>query len=122
MLQVTSVHVDRHKVITATSATGPAPVCVWSTETGALTNTFLGAEEKEELQQQGRRGEGAGGSDEDQTEVGVTALAASGAVLVTGNAGGTVVERDFSRGGPPARQLMGDAAMQHKMKFWSLAQ
>lgn len=44
----------------------------------------------------------AGGTQQYQRQwEGVTSLACRGAFLVSGNAGGTVCERDYGRGGPP---------------------
>lgn len=51
---------------------------------------------------------------------GITAMACKGAVIVTGNAEGVVRERDFSQGGPPARDAEGICNL--GSKFWQLNQ
>lgn len=133
--QVTSIHVDRLKVVTGTDRYGPSPVRVWCADTGealAQLETSLppaappaaaeaadaepgGGGAGEGAAAAGQQGQQVGGDDEAAPDSpparphhqynrgweGATALAVRGALLVSGSSEGTVLERDFSRGGLP---------------------
>ncbi|KAL4440156.1 hypothetical protein ABPG75_003157 [Micractinium tetrahymenae] len=148
---VTVLHLDRLKAVTATNRFVEAPLRVWSTCTGeriAELGSCLPAAEPAEggasssAASGEHGGQGGGAAAEGQRErqeedeeppaghharqyqrqwEGVTSLACRGALLVSGNAGGTVCERDYSRGGLP------DAALEEREhgggggggKFWA---
>lgn len=140
---MTSIHVDRFKVVTATDRYGPTPVRAWCAWTGeaeplaelgtALPELGSGAQAPAEPEAGGAgdsptaaaaaasAAAAAAAAEEEAASSGrprhayhrewegATALAVRGALLVSGSSEGTVVERDFSRGGlPEAEDEWGD--------------
>lgn len=146
--QVTSLHLDRLKVATATERFGEAPLRAWCARTGeclAELGSCLPAAEPAGPGEAAAPGDGEPGSgaaaegqplaalpeqwqeaEEEPTEArqyrrqweGVTSLACRGALLVSGNTGGTVCERDYGRGGLPGGAQ--DAGVSGSSKFWAV--
>jgi hypothetical protein len=148
MLQVTSLIMDRLKVVTATDEYGEAPIRVWCRESGSSLAKLgsapppvaparsCGRGSRSLAAGGGGQGTGSGGAEDSEDEggseeedgragwEGVTALACRGAVLVSGNAEGLIYERDYSCGGLPgqdgrqAEGKGGEGEQQLLGKFW----
>lgn len=146
--QVTSLHLDRLKVVTATERFSEAPMRVWCTRTGdclaelgsclpaaqsvgsgelpappgdgQVSNATAEGQPPAALAEQHREEEEEQPAEARQYQPqweGVTSMACRGACLVSGNAGGTVCERDYSRGGPPDGAR--DEGVSGSSKFWA---
>ena len=132
--QITSVQMDRLKVVTATDEYGEGPLRVWDRGSGALLAKLGsaprgGSGSPRLAPSPAGPGEGheegtAGSEDEEEAAAragweGVTALACSGSLLVSGNSEGLITEYDFSRGALPGPGGESDEGERGLLgKFW----